>query len=78
MSRQDVSRRYEPLPDAAYCTDLGCRWQDPVSVTGVTLDEHGDAVDCVARKHAAWSGHEVRITRTQVVILRPAPAGVTA
>lgn len=73
-----VSRRYEPLPDAAYCADPACRWQDPVSVTGVTLDDHDDAVAKLAEMHAAWSGHEVRITRTQVVILRPAPAGVTA
>ena len=66
-----LSRRCQPMPDGAWCTQPGCGWSDPFSVIGVTLDEHDDALAKAAESHAVWLDHEVRIVRTQVVILRP-------
>jgi hypothetical protein len=60
------------MPSAAWCTSPGCRWQDPVSVLGITLDEHDVAVEKLAEAHARSAGHEVQLLRTQGVFFRPA------
>ncbi len=69
--RVKLSSRCQPMPDGAWCTEPGCGWSDPFTVIGVTLDEHDDALALTAESHAARLGHEVRIVRTQVIILRP-------
>jgi hypothetical protein len=73
-----LTRRCQPMPSAAWCTDPGCRWQDPVSVLGITLDEHDVAVEKLAEAHAVAEGHETWVVRTQAVIFRSQPAEVTA
>jgi hypothetical protein len=62
-------RRFQLLPPYAYCTQ--CRWTDADTSTrpSQSLDEH---VERVARAHADNGRHEVRLVRTQEVILHPA------
>ena len=65
-------RRFQLLPPYAYCTATACRWTDADAASGEPaqpLDEH---VEQVARAHADNRRHEVRLVRTQDVILHPA------
>jgi hypothetical protein len=63
-------RRYQLLPPYAYC--MGCRWADADAPEGRPSQPVDERVEQVARAHADDSRHEVRLVRTQEVIIRPA------
>lgn len=63
-------RRFEPKPPYAYCRD--CSWTDPDTAHGKPLEPLGVSVEQAARAHVAVFGHEVRLVRSQEVVLKPA------
>jgi hypothetical protein len=65
-------RRFNPKPPYAYCRSRTCRWSDPDRAHGKPLEPLGVSVEQAARAHVAVFGHEVRLVRTQEVVLRPA------
>jgi hypothetical protein len=65
-----IRRRYQPKAPYAYCRN--CPWTDPDSAHGKPLQSLGVSVEDAALGHVTGFGHEVRLVRTQELIIRPA------